>query len=113
MTNEWTKSATNEVLYPDDLAGYGPLEVVEGPIEAEEANSENAQYGKFAVLGDGNEPDFMATPRQLRAALGALFEKQDGYPLTFEVLEAEKGPRDDSEWRFEVEAIDPTSQDRF
>lgn len=107
MTNEWTRSATKDVLYPDDLEGYGPLSVVSDPTDADDVPSENAKYGLFAETGDGVEPDWMATPKQLRAALGALFEKQDGYPITFEVIEASSGPRDDSEWTFDVKAIDP------
>lgn len=107
MSNPWTDSATNDVLYPDDLEGYGPLSVVSDPVDADEIPNDNAKYGQFGKAGDGVEAEWIATPRQLRAALGALFEKQDGYPVTFEVTEASRGPRDDSEWTFDVKAIDP------
>jgi hypothetical protein len=107
MSNEWTNSATNDVLYPDDLAGYGPLSVDSEPIEAEDVPSENAKYGTFAKTAEGVEPDWIATPRQLRVAIGQMYDNQGGLPVTFDVLEAERGPRDDSEWTFEVKPIDP------
>lgn len=106
MTNEWTESATNEVLYPDDLEGYGPLEVVSQPMPADDVPNENARYGKFGKLGDANDAEWFAAPRQLRAAIGAVFTKQDGLPVCFEVLDAEKGPQDDSEWSFEIRSIE-------
>jgi len=106
MSNAWSDSATKDVLYPDDLPGYGPVQVVSEPIEAEDVPSEEARYGLFAELGGDSPPQYMATPIQVRSLIGDAVESEGGLPVVVEVFEAERGPSDDDPWEIDGRVVE-------
>lgn len=105
--NAWRDSATTDVLFPDDLAGYGPIAVVGAPIPAEEADTDTVRYGVVATLdGDHHAEDYVVAPKALRSAIADAWRDDDEMAV-FEVLEAEKsGPEDDAAWVIETRTID-------
>lgn len=107
MTKDaWRKSATTDVLFPDDLEGYGPIQVVGEPIDAADTDTDTVQYGQVAQLdGDHHDAKYVVTPKQLRAAIADAWRVGDGY-AALEVLSAEKaGPADDAEWQIEARSV--------
>lgn len=101
MTGEaWRDSATNEVLYPDELPGRGPVTVVSPPMPAEEADTDDAEYGLLGALHESHDADYVVAPVELREELAERWDDDAGH-ATIEVVEAEKGPADDDPWQFE------------
>lgn len=108
MTRDaWRSSATTDVLFPDDLAGYGPIQVVGEPLAAEDAETDTVEFGVVARLdGDHHEEEFLVAPRQLRGLIADAW-RDDLDAATFEILEAEKaGPEDDAEWEIDGRVIE-------
>lgn len=103
----WRNSATTDVLFPDDVEGYGPICVVGEPIPAEETDTDTVQYGTVAALaGEHHDEDYLVAPRQLRALIADAWRDGDGL-ATFEVVSAEKdGDADDSEWNIEGRVLE-------
>jgi len=108
MTEDaWRSSATTDVLFPDDVEGYGPLCVVGEPLEATEIETDTVEYGVVAALaGEHHHEDYLVAPRQLRLLIAEAWRPDDGF-ATFEVTDAEKsGPADDAEWEIEGRVIE-------
>jgi len=108
MTEDaWRSSATTDVLFPDDVEGFGPLCVVGEPIDATEADTDTVQYGVVAELdGDHHQEDYLVAPRQLRALIADAWRPDDQL-AAFEVTGTEKsGPADDAEWDIEGRVIE-------
>lgn len=96
MPTEPSESIKKEVLYPDDLPGYGPLVIDEYLYwECEEKEDrddlpEGARYGTWLpIQANGSEtaPEWIAAPRCLREFLEEVDAEQG---TCFEVLELEK-----------------------
>jgi len=108
MTEDaWRSSATTDVLFPDDVEGYGPLCVVGEPLDAEDADTDTVRYGVVAALaGEHHDEDYLVAPKQLRALIADSWRPDDGL-AAFEVLTAEKnGHEDDAEWEIEGRVIE-------
>jgi len=108
MTEDaWRSSATSDVLFPDDVEGYGPLCVVGEPLDAEETDTDTVQYGVVAALaGEHHDEDYLVAPRQLRELIAEAWRADDGLSA-FEVLEAEKdGHAEDAEWNIDGRVIE-------
>ena len=107
MTEDaWRSSATTDVLFPDDLEGCGPLQVVGEPLDADEAETDTVRYGTVALLdGDHHDAEYLVAPRQLRELIADAW-RDDVDAATFEVLSAEKGPADDDEWEIDGRVIE-------
>lgn len=102
MSNPWKESTVKEVLYPDDLQGRGPIEIVsEEPIEADEVPIDDARYGLWAEVAEGHDFRYIAAPRQVRELIGEAIEQNGGLPVVIEVLEIDRGPLDHDEWEVE------------
>lgn len=100
MSNAFSDSVKDDVLFPDDLPGQGRLQLVsDGPIPAEEVPYDDAKYGLWIEV-DGDR--FASAPEQLREFLGNAVEEHGTTDLVFEVLEAERGPRDHDPWELEA-----------
>lgn len=108
MTNPWTKSTEKDVLYPDDLAGRGPLWILaKKPLEADEVPHDDARFGKWAELHEADPAEYLAAPRQIRALIGDAWEEnRDADVIGIEILEAERGPEDHDEWEIEGYVLD-------
>lgn len=109
MSNPWTQSTEKDVLYPDDLAGRGPLWIVaQEPLEADDVPHDDAQYGMWAELPEDDPAEYLAAPRQIRELIGEAWEERpDAELLGIEILEAERGPQDHDEWEIEGKTLDP------
>lgn len=108
MTEDaWRTSATTDVLFPDDLEGYGPFAVVGEPIPAEEADTDTVRFGTVAALdGEHHDEKYVVAPRQLRRAIADAWRPDEGM-AALEVTAAEKnGTADDSEWVIEHRVIE-------
>lgn len=108
MTEDaWRESATADCLFPDDVAGYGPLCVVGEPIDADDADTDTVEYGVVARLdGNHHEEDYLVAPRQIRALIADAWRPEEEL-AAFEVLDAEKdGHSDDSEWIIDGRVIE-------
>lgn len=92
--NPFTESVDDGVLYPDDLEGKTLELVGDRPVEADEVDHENAQYGMFVQVDDGTGEKWASAPRGLREFLGHAVEEHGTTDLVFLVSEVEKGPRD-------------------
>jgi len=103
----WRSSATTDVLFPDDLAGFGPLCVVGEPVDAAETDTDTVEYGVVAELdGDHHEERFLVAPQQLRHLIADAWRPDDGMAV-FEVETAEKsGSGDHAAWTIEGRIID-------
>lgn len=110
MTNPWSESTEKAVLYPDDLAGRGPLWIKkQEPLEAEDVPEDDANHGKWAELIDSDPSDYMAAPVQVRDLIGEAWAQSDGEDyLGIEIFEAERGPEAHAEWDVEGRVLDPT-----
>lgn len=101
----WRESATTDVLFPDDLEGYGPVAVTGPPIDAGEADTTTVQFGTVAELDSSHSEDYVVCPRQLRSLIADAW-RDDIEAATFEVTSAEKdGHADDSPWVIEGRCI--------
>jgi len=107
MTQDaWRSSATTDVLFPDDLEGYGPIQIVGEPLDAEDADTDTVRYGVVAELdGDHHEADYVVAPKQLRGAIADAWRPDEGF-AALEVLDAEKPPEPDAEWQLETRSIE-------
>jgi hypothetical protein len=107
MTEDaWRKSATTDVLFPDDVEERGPLCVVSEPLEADEIDTDTVQFGLVAELDGHHAEDYLVTPRQLRELIAEAW-RPDASAAAFEVLEAAKdGQKEDSEWQIEGRVIE-------
>jgi hypothetical protein len=107
MTEDaWRDSATTDVLFPDDVEGYGPLCVEGEPIPAEEADTDTVQYGTVAALNGHHDEDYLVAPKAIRSLIADAWRSDDGI-AAFEVTSAEKdGHADDSPWVIEGRVID-------
>lgn len=105
MTNPFSDSVSKDVWYPDDLPELGRVELVsDAPIPAEEVEIEEAQYGQWIEVRNGqDDPVFAAAPTDLRAFLGEAIEEHGTTDLVFEVTEISKGPADHDP--YEIEAL--------
>lgn len=102
----WRKSATTDVLFPDDLAGYGPVCVVGEPLEAEEAETDTVEYGVLARLAEGFPEEYLVAPKAVRALIADAWRDDDDLAY-FEVLEAEKdGEEEHAEWSIEARILE-------
>ena len=103
----WRDSATTDVLFPDDLEGFGPIAVVGPPLDADEADTDTVQYGVVAELsGDYHEADYVVCPKELRSLIADAW-RDDAGMATFEVTHAEKeGHADDSPWSIEGRCLE-------
>jgi hypothetical protein len=103
----WRSSATTDVLFPDDVEGYGPLCVVGEPLDAEDADTDTVRYGVVAALaGEHHDEDYLVAPRQLRELIAEAWRPDDGC-AAFEVLSAEKsGDAEDAEWTIDGRVIE-------
>lgn len=109
MTEDaWRESATTDVLFPDDLEGYGPICVVGAPIDAAETDTDTVQYGTVAELdGDHHEADYVVAPKQLRGAIADAWGVYADDCAVLEVVEAEKdGHADHSPWVIEARTLE-------
>jgi hypothetical protein len=107
MTEDaWRESATTDVLFPDDLAGYGPVVVVGEPLAASDVDTDTVEFGTVAELdGDHHDADYVVAPQQLRAAIADAWRPDEGV-AALEVTEAEKaGHSDDAPWEIEHRTI--------
>lgn len=103
--DEWRESATKDVLFPDDLAGYGVITVVSAPLQASDVETDTVQFGTVAELhGDHHDADYVVAPQQLRAAIADAWRPDDDMAV-LEILDAEKGPADDDPWRIDAKAV--------
>jgi hypothetical protein len=106
----WRESATIDVLFPDDLASSGVLVVTSPPIDAAETDTDSVEYGVVAELdGDRHGADYVVCPLQLRSLIADAW-RSDEDRAVMEILETDKGPRDDDEWEIDgriVEDGDP------
>lgn len=103
----WRESATNDVLYPDDLPGHGPITIVGEPLEAETVDVDGADHGLLAELADDHGADYVICPKNLRLAIAAAWGEYDGVDgAVLEVLEADRGPEDHAEWHFDVRTLE-------
>lgn len=101
----WRKAATTDVLFPDDVEGYGPLQVDSPPIDAEEADTDTVQFGTVAALSSEHAEKYLVAPKQLRGLIADAWREGEGF-AAFEVTKAEKdGHEDDSEWIIEGRVI--------
>lgn len=104
MTNPMRDSLNDEVLYPDDLTGIDHLETAHlTPLEAEEVDHENAQFGQFVELNGDGPPHWAAAPRQLREFLANAYDEHGSEEIGFRVTEAERGDRDHDPWEIEAQ----------
>lgn len=107
MTEDaWRESATTDVIFPDDVEGFGPLCVVGEPLSAEEADTTTVEYGVVAALADQHPEKYLVAPRQLRQLIAEAWRPEEGI-AAFEVTTAEKaGDSADSEWQIEGRIIE-------
>jgi len=108
MTRDsWRDSATTDVLFPDDLSGYGPICVVGEPVDAGETETDTVQFGVLAELdGDHHSEDWVVAPKQLRSLIADAWRSDEGL-ATLEVLDAHKdGDADDAEWVIEGRVVE-------
>lgn len=112
MPTEPSESIKKEVLYPDDLPGYGPLVIDEylywetEEQEDREELPEEARYGSWLPIQSNGEtsPEWIAAPRCLREFLEGV-DAESG--TTFEVLELEKsGHEEHAEYQGEFRVIE-------
>jgi len=108
MTQDaWRSSATTDVLFPDDIEGYGPLCVVGEPVDAADTETDTVQYGVVAELdGDHHSEDWLVAPKQMRAIIADAWRPDEGL-AAFEVTAAEKdGSGDHAAWIIEGRIIE-------
>jgi len=104
--NAWRESATTDVVFPDDVEGYGPLCVVGAPMDAEEADTDTVTFGTVAALADEHPEKYLVCPKALRSLIADAWRDDEGCAV-FEVTEAEKsGPSDDAPWLIEGRVIE-------
>lgn len=102
----WRSSATTDVLFPDDLEGYGPLCVSGEPLDAADVGTDTVQHGIVAALdGEQHDEDYLVCPRQLRQIIADAWRPEAGL-AAFEIQSAEKGPADDDEWQIGARIIE-------
>lgn len=101
----WRESATKDVLFPDDLPGRGPVRVVGEPLEADQIETDSVEHGIVAELHETHAAEYVICPLALREEIA---ERWKNGSSTFEVLEAERGPKDHDPWEFEFR--DPSEQ---
>lgn len=104
----WRSSATTDVLFPDDLEGYGPLCVVGEPIDAADTDTDTVTYGTVAELhGDHHDEDYLVAPKQLRSLIADAWRPNE-HRAVFEITGAEKEDehRDDAPWIIEGRVIE-------
>lgn len=100
MSNAWKDSVTGDVLYPDDLEGRN-LELVEArPFEAEEVDHDDANYGMWMRVSDGERKYWAVCPSALREELGEIGAEEGHF---FRINEIEKGPMDHDPYEIEIE----------
>jgi len=108
MTEDaWRSSATTDVLFPDDLEGYGPLSVVGEPIDAAETETDTVTYGVVAELDGHHDEDYLVAPKQLRGLIADAWRPDDDRAV-FEILSVEKEDehRDDAPWLIDGRVIE-------
>lgn len=102
----WRESATTDVVFPDDVAGYGPLMVVGEPLDAEEADTDTVSYGTVARLSDEHPEKYLVAPKQMRQLIADAWRPDRGF-AAFEVTSAEKeNGADDAPWLIEGRVIE-------
>lgn len=91
MSNPYTDSATDDVLYPDDLEGKKLQITSEQPLDADDVDDENAKYGQFskALTSDGTEV-WVSSPKALRQFIGEHYDAIIRQETPLEVLTVEK-----------------------
>lgn len=103
MSNPFSESVRKDVWYPDDLPDLGRIELVsDAPESADEVPYDDAQFGQWVEVENGEGTVWAAAPEQLRSFLGASIEEHETTDLVFEVVDCEKGPADHDP--YEVEA---------
>lgn len=99
MSNPWEESVDDDVLYPDDLAGETFELVGDAPVEAEEVDHENAQYGWFMEVSNGESEKWASCPVELRKELGVAGAEK-GH--VFRVDGVDEGREEHDPYQFEV-----------
>lgn len=104
----WRESATTDVLFPDDLEGYGPIAVVGAPLDAADADTDTVSYGTVAELdGDHHDADYVVAPKRLREIIADAWGVYTDDAAVFEVTDAEKpGHADDAPWQIEARILE-------
>lgn len=107
MSNPYAESATNNVLFPDDLVGKKLNPISDEPIPAEDVPEDDAKYGHYVEceLAEATT-SYVNAPKQLRYVIGEHYKElmSDGYPV-LEVTEAKRGPADHDPWEFETRLV--------
>lgn len=101
----WRAAATTDVLFPDDLAGYGPIAVTGPPIPADEAETDTVDYGTLAALSAEHDEEYLVCPQQVRSLIADAW-RDDEERAVFEVLETEKGPGDSDPWQIDGRVVE-------
>lgn len=99
MSNAWKDSVTGDVLYPDDLEGRNLELVSEGPIDAENVDHDDANYGMWMRVSNGERKYWAVCPSALREEFGEV-EAEPGH--AFRVESIEKGPKDHDPYEIEI-----------
>jgi len=106
MTNPFTESATDDVLYPDDLSGKKLLLRGEEPVDADEVPHDDAKYGYFTKCenSEGTEV-WISSPKALREWIGENYaEVRNGTP--FEIMTIDKPSGENEPYVIDVRLIE-------
>lgn len=105
MSNPFVNSATDDVLYPDDLPGRKFKLIGDEPIKASEIDHRDAKYGYFTeVRSTEQNRVWISSPKQLRLWIGNHYN-----PLKsgtwFEVLDVNEGELEHDEYEIEARLV--------
>jgi hypothetical protein len=106
MTNPYTESATDDVLYPDDLEDRKLQITSEQPLDAGDVDHEDAKYGQFskALDEDGTEV-WVSSPKALREFIGQHYDEVIRNETPIEVTLVEKPPGENEPYVIEARLV--------
>jgi len=107
MSNPYSESATQDVLYPDDLEGRKFRVLSDQPLDASEVDDENAKYGQFSKAKTSDDTEvWLSSPKALRQFIGEHYDELVREGLPMEVTMVEKGTADHDPYVIEARVIE-------
>lgn len=101
MPRDLEETIGKEVYYPDEIPELGTVELVSRAVyEPDEVEHDDAQYGLWMKVENGDGEKWISAPSALREAIA---EKDSD---VFNVRSVEKGPADHDPYQIDVD-FDP------
>jgi len=109
MTNPFSDSTNDDVLFPDDLPGQKLDPLSEEPVPADDVPHDDAKYGHYTLCESASDGEvWVNSQKQLRAILGEHYDdlvQTEGFPV-IEIHDADRGDAEHDPWQFDFSLVE-------